>query len=96
MTLVLATTPSPIDASLVPTVIRYSVGFYLCRPHLLSNYDSSNTCSTEGNIDTSCHDAEEMLHFYVTVFFKDELSKKFVDVSEFSTASCVQVVKDFR
>ena len=40
MTLVLATTPSPIDASLVPTVNRCTVGFYLYRLQFLSNFQT--------------------------------------------------------
>ena len=95
VTLVLASAPSPIDASLVPSVTRHSFGSCQCRLHCLSNYDSSSACSIEAHIGTLRHDRQEIRH-YCRQWNVEGMSPFLADVSEFSTASCVHGVTDFR
>ena len=63
VTLVLATTPSPIDAFLVPCVNRHSFGSCPYKLHNPSNYDSSKKCSIEANTGSMCNDGQVMRHF---------------------------------
>ena len=65
VTLVFASTPSPIDASLVPSVICYSVGSSLSTDVTFPpEYDSSYMCDIQANIGALCHDRQEMRHLF--------------------------------
>ena len=76
VTLAVATTQSPIDASLVPNVNRNSDGSCLWRPHCPPDLDSSNACSVGADVACAMRrmrhvaafsDREGMLHLLLLV-----------------------------